>query len=137
MPVAEFWKVLSRIQAMMQASLIGNCVLNIFLSFTGIILNIVTILALSKPLTIPRNLKTLLMSLAVSDLGVSLLSQPLYVAYLVMLLRENTQTLTFEITSNLWEITSDFLAYASFFGVVALTADRFLAAYFTLDTGNL
>ena len=77
------------------------------------------------------------MSLAVSDLGVSLLSQPLYVAYLVMLLRENTQTLTFEITSNLWEITSDFLAYASFFGVVALTADRFLAAYFTLDTGNL
>ena len=72
------------------------------------------------------------MSLAVSDLGVSLLSQPLYVAHLVMLLRENTQTLTFEITSNLWEITSAFLAYASFFGVVALTADKFLAAYFYL-----
>ena len=72
------------------------------------------------------------MSLAVSDLGVSLLSQPLYVAYLVMLLRENTQRLTFDITSNLSEITSDFLAYASFFGVVVLTADTFLAAYFYL-----
>ena len=66
---------------MMQASLTANGVFNIF-SFTAIILNIVTILALSKPLTIPRNLKTLLMSLVVSDLGVSLLSQPLYVAYL-------------------------------------------------------
>ena len=54
-----------------------------------------------------------------------------------MLLRENTQTLTFEITSNLWGITSDFLAYASFFGAVALTADRFLAAYFYLRDQEL
>ena len=37
-------------------------------------------------------------ALAVSDLGVGLLVQPLYITSLVMLIKENTQTLTFEIT---------------------------------------
>ena len=81
----------------MQASLVANCVFNTFLPFTAITLNIVTILALRKPLTIPGALKVLLLSLAVSDLGVGLLVQPLYITSLVMLIKENTQTLTFEI----------------------------------------
>ena len=82
----------------MQASLIANCVFNALLPFTAITLNHVTILALRKPLTIPGALKVLLQSLAVSDLGVGLLVQPLYITSLVMLIQENTQTLTFEIT---------------------------------------
>ena len=61
----------------MQASLVANCVFNTFLPFTAITLNIVTILALRKPLTIPGALKVLLLSLAVSDLGVGLPVQPL------------------------------------------------------------
>ena len=83
---------------MMQALLIANCVFNAFFSFTAITLNIVTIIALRKPLTIPRAVKILLLSLAVSDLGVGLLVQPLYITRLVMMIKENAQTRTFEIT---------------------------------------
>ena len=117
---------------MMQALLIANCVFNAFFSFTAITLNIVTIIALRKPLTIPRALKIFLLSLAVSDLGVGLLVQPLYITRLVMMIKENTQTQTFEITSNSFYATGTFLIYTSFFSVVALTADRFLAVHFYL-----
>ena len=117
---------------MMQALLIANCVFNAFFSFTAITLNIVTIIALRKPLTIPRALKIFLLSLAVSDLGVGLLVQPLYITRLVMMIKENTQTLYFEITLNSFYVTAYFLIYASFFGVVALTADRYLAVHFYL-----
>ena len=117
---------------MMQALLIANCVFNAFLSFTAITLNIVTIIALRKPLTIPRALKIFLLSLAVSDLGVGLLVQPLYITRLVMMIKENTQTLYFEITLNCFYATVIFLTYASFFGVVALTAERYLAVHFYL-----
>ena len=116
----------------MQASLIANCVFNAFLPFTAITLNMVTIHALRKPLTIPGALKVLLLSLAVSDLGVGLLVQPLYITSLVMLIKENTQTRTFEITFNFFHATGNFLACASFFGVVALSADRILAVHFYL-----
>ena len=119
-------------QAIMQALLIANCVFNAFFSFTAITLNIVTIIALRKPLTIPRALKIFLLSLAVSDLGVGLLVQPLYITRLVMMIKENTQTLYFEITLNSFYATGIFLSYASFFGVVALTADRYLAVHFYL-----
>ena len=117
---------------MMQALLIANCVFNAFFSFTAITLNIVTIIALRKPLTIPRALKIFLLSLAVSDLGVGLLVQPLYITRLVMMIKENTQTRYFDITLNSFYVTGTFLSYASFFGVVALTADRFLALHLHL-----
>ncbi|CAH3037185.1 unnamed protein product [Porites lobata] len=116
----------------MQPLLIVNCVFNAFFSFTAITLNIVTIIALRKPLTIPRALKIFLLSLAVSDLGVGLLVQPLYITRLVMMIKENTQTLYFEITLNSLNATATFLSCASFFGVVALTADRFLALHLHL-----
>ena len=105
---------------MKQKSFIATCVFNAFFGFTAITFNIVTILALRKPLTIPRAVKTLLLSQAVSDLGVELLVQPLYVAYLVMLIQENTQTRTFDIIKNLYENIGNFFTFASFFGVVAL-----------------
>ena len=100
----QFKKFGSRvIQAMKQKSFIATCVFNAFFGFTAITFNIVTILALRKPLTISRAVKTLLLSQAVSDLGVELLVQPLYVAYLVMLIQENTQTRTFDIIKNLYQ----------------------------------
>ena len=114
----------------MQALLIANCVFNAFFSFTAITLNIVTIIALRKPLTIPRALKIFLLSLAVSDLGVGLLVQPLYITWLVMLIKENTQTRTY--TWKIFYPTATSLGSASFFGVVALAADRFLALHLHL-----
>ena len=122
---------------MVQALLIANCVFNAFFSFTAITLNIVTIIALRKPLTIPRAVKILLLSLAVSDLGVGLLVQPLYITRFVMLIKENTQTGTYQITRNIFYSTGIFFASASFFGVVALAADRFLAVHLHLTYQEL
>ena len=72
----------------------------------------------------------MLLSMAVSDLAVGLLVQPLYITSLVMMIKENTQTRTFEITRNILYSTTNSLASASFFGAVALAADRFLAVHF-------
>ena len=55
-------------------------------------LNIVTIHAIRKTPSLTKNLKTLLLSLAVSDLGVGLVAQPLYVARLIMESQLNIET---------------------------------------------
>ena len=59
-------------------ALVANCVFNGFLCYTTIILNIVTIHAIRKTASLPKPLRTLLLSLTASDVGVGLLVQPLY-----------------------------------------------------------
>ena len=68
----------------LHSTLVANCAINAFLSFTAIVLNVITIQALRKTVSLSKTLKTLLLSLAVSDLGVGLLAQPLYIATLVI-----------------------------------------------------
>ena len=117
----------------MKALLIVNCVLNSFLSCTAITLNTLTILALRRLTShLSKTLRMLLLNLAVTDLGVGLLAQPSYVVYLVMIIQGETQTFTSEITLQIVYITGKFLSYVSFFGVVALAADKFLSIYLHL-----
>ena len=104
-------------------TLVVNCFFNAFLSFTAIVLNIITMQALRKTSSLPKTLKTLLLSLAVSDLGVGLLVQPLYVAILVME-KNSTAYSTVELARS---IQARILVFASHFGVFALAVDRFLA----------
>ena len=54
----------------LRSTIIINCAFNCFLSYTAIMLNIVSILAIRKTPSLPKTLKTLLLSLAVSDVGV-------------------------------------------------------------------
>ena len=68
---------------------IANCVFNSFLSYSTIMLNIVTIHAIRKTLSLPKTLKTLLLSLAVSDVGVGLVNQPFYTSFFIKWLHEN------------------------------------------------
>ena len=107
---------------------IANCVFNSFLSHTAIMFGIVTIHAIRKT-SLPKPLKTLLLSLAVSDLGVGFLVQPFYVSLLVK-----------------WSLTADpgcavykvfitmmsFFSLSSFFGIAAISVDRFLAIHLHL-----
>lgn len=65
------------------SSLIVNSVLNAVFSLTAVALNILTIYVIRKSSSLPPTLRTLLLSLAVSDLSVGLLAQPLYVEKLV------------------------------------------------------
>ena len=90
-------------------------------------LNIITMRALRKTSSLPKNLKTLLLSLAVSDLGVGFLVHPLYVVYLVMKLKGvPTTNINASFTEKAFHFMGIILCFASFFAVTALTADRFL-----------
>ena len=106
-----------------------NVVLNTFLSYTTIMLNIITIHAIRKSSSLPNPLKILLLSLAVSDLGVGLLVQPLYIALMVRRIQDYDrnvnlyQAFTYSVT---------LFSFASLFGVMALSVDRFLSIHLHL-----
>ena len=108
---------------------VTNIALNSFLSYTAIMLNIVTIHAIRKTTSLPKTLKALLLSLAVSDVGVGFLVQPFYISLLVKWLQENYPACglyqAFDITMGLFSTTS-------FYNVVVITIDRFLAIHLHL-----
>ena len=110
-------------------ALVANCVFNSFLSYTTIILNIVTIHAIRKTTLLPKPLRTLLLSLAASDVGVGLLVQPLYISSLVSCLKRKRIICTFDegfLTVIILFCTS------SVFNVVTISVDRFLAVHLHL-----
>ena len=105
------------------SSSIFTCVVNAFLAYTATMLNILTIHAMRKTSSLPQPLKTLLLSLAVSDLGVGLLAQPLYIARM--------RNPTYSTIASFTMITNVFVI-ASFSLVLAISVDRFLAIYLHL-----
>ena len=113
----------------LRSTCIANCVFNIFLTYTAFMLNIVTIYAIYKTSTMPKTLKTLLLSLACSDVAVGLFSQPLYTFFLINWLRLHNPGCN---TQQVRTISSTLFSGASFLGVVAVSVDRFLAVHFHL-----
>ena len=105
------------------SSLILNCVFNAFSAYTATMLNILTIHAMRKTSSLTKPLKTLLLSLAVSDLGVGLLAQPLYIAEMVN--HADFLLATFYVVQIIF-------TFASFLNVVAISVDRFLAIHLHL-----
>ena len=115
------------------SSYIANCVFDACSSYAAVMLNSFTIYALRKTSSLPKSLKTLLMSLAVSDLAVGLLAQPLYIAVTVTEFEQKSQSNRyFDVTYKVYLFIVNFLTFASFFGVMALSADRFLAIHLHL-----
>ena len=116
-------------------SYIANCVLNACTAYTAIMLNIVTIHAMRKTSSLPKLLKVLLLSLAISDLGVGLVVQPFYIAWLVKNLRQNSMSTvsnpSYEMDTAFFIIMNLF-SCASFFNVLAISVDRFLAIHLHL-----
>ncbi|CAH3106364.1 unnamed protein product [Pocillopora meandrina] len=113
----------------LRGTFIANCILNGFLTHTAIMLNIVTIYAIWKTSTIPKPVKTLLLSLAFSDFGVGLLAQPIYTAFLVSWLQLNDPSCN---VYRLFSICGYLFSMASFSAVVAVSVDRFLAVHLHL-----
>ena len=75
----------------------------------------------------------MLLSLAVSDLGVGLMVQPSYIASLVMEMKQSTENNpAYNIAYKFYAFTVNLFGYASFFGVIFLSLDRFLAVYLHL-----
>ena len=103
---------------------IANCVFNSFLSYTDIMFNMVTIHAIRKTSSLPKTLKTLLLSLAVSDVGVGLVNQPFYTSILIKWIQQSNPGCN---TYKVFHIITYLFSLASFLGVVAVSVDRFLA----------
>ena len=117
----------------MDSSYLVGCLLNAFLSYTATMLNIVTIHAIRKTPSLSKNLKTLLLSLAVSDLGVGLVAQPLYVACLIMESQLNIETSkTYNAIYIAYLIPASLFRFATLFLVIVLCAERFIAIRYYL-----
>ena len=113
----------------LRSTFIVNCIFNNFMTHTSIMLNIVTIYAIHKTSAMAKTLKTLLLSLAFSDVAVGLFSQPIYTFFLVKWLQlENINCNTYQVLN----ISGYLFSTASFLGVVAVSVDRFLAVHLHL-----
>ena len=125
---SKFFPIFTELEDL-RSTCIANCVFNIFLTYTAFMLNIVTIYAIYKTSTMPKTLKTLLLSLACSDVAVGLFSQPLYTFFLFNWLRLHNPGCN---TQQVRTISITLFSGASFLGVVAVSVDRFLAVHFHL-----
>ena len=115
-------------------SLVLNCVVNSFLSYATVMLNIVLIFALRRTSSLPKTLKALILSVAVSDIGVGLLVQPLYTARLLMKMKTANNQETY---NDIITVVEHTLCYVSFFGVTTICVDRFLAIHLHLKHQDL
>ena len=107
----------------LRTTFIVNCVFNNFLSYTAIILNIVTMYAIRRTSSLPKTLKPLLLSLAFSDVGVGLFVQSLYTFFLVKWLKlDHPSCNTYQVRN----ISSNLFSAASFPGVVAVSFISFI-----------
>jgi len=109
-----------------------NCILNAILCFTASTLNGITIYALRKASSLPKSLRTLLLSLAVSDVGVGFLAQPLYSALLGVAFQGKKNTPNYEKMFRGFMTTLHLFSAASYTGIVILALDRFLAIHLHL-----
>ena len=117
----------------MDSSYLVVCLLNVFLSYTATMLNIVTIHAIRKTPSLSKNLKKLLLSLAVSDLGVGLVAQPLDVARLIMESQLNIETSkTYNAINIASRASATLFGFATVFLVIVLCAERFIAIHYYL-----
>ena len=108
------------------------CILNANFSYTATILNIVTIYPIMKTPSLSKNFKTLLLSLAVSDLGVGLLAQPMFAAH-IMDSKQNNETMNNDNAIYIaFRTPTNIFIPASLFSVTALCADSYLAIYLHL-----
>ncbi|CAH3173958.1 unnamed protein product [Porites lobata] len=117
--------------------LIINVVVNSFSCYTTIMLNIVLIFALRRSSSLPKTLKALILSVAVSDLGSGLVVQPLYIARMIMQIQQTDDQETSKDIDRALRPIGRTLGYASFFGVTAISVDRFLAIHLHLKHQEL
>ena len=117
--------------------LIINVVVNFFSCYTTIMLNIVLIFALRRTSSLPKTLKALILSLTVSDLGIGLAAQPLYIAHMLMQIQQTDDPETSKDIDRALHSIGRTLGYASFFVVTTISVDRFLAIHLHLKHQEL
>ena len=107
-----------------------NCVLNTPLSATAILGNMVVIYSLWNNPSLHSPSNTLLLGLAVCDLGVGTTVQPFYIIY--QLFYVTLQRQTWLETMEIFNIVSNLFCGVSFLTTTAVSVDRFLAVHLHL-----
>ena len=100
-------------------------VLNIFLSITAFLGNILILVALHKGTSLNKPSKLLFRNLAVTDLCVGIIAQPLFVGYLMSVVTERWDICYYSDFANL--ISSIILCAVSLLTSTAISVDRLLA----------
>ena len=108
-----------------QLETIALCVVNLFLSCTALTGNVLILLTIWKTSSLHTAANILLANLAVSDLAIGLVGQPLFVSALLLRIFDPPS-----FSRKLWEVFNiliSFLCGASFFTITAIGVDRLLA----------
>ena len=124
----------SKVEEPLYSAFLANAIFNGCLCHSTIMLNIVTVYALRRTSTLSNTLKTLLLNLAVADLGIGLLGQPLEVVYLTELLRWNRASPT---TDRASAVVLSVFYLSSLCSIMAISADRFIAIQMPLRYEDL
>ena len=123
------WKVFRQLACStnfgVSSQLIGLSVMNVFLTITAILGNILILVALYKESSLHPPSKLLLRSLASSDLCVGLISQPFFTIYLTTYVNERWKICRYAFALGL--ITGYLLCSVSLFTLTAISVDRLLA----------
>lgn len=125
-------KELTQLVHLQGNAMLSFCVLNLVFSFVAVLGNFLVIHALSKASLIPPTIKTLFLSLAISDLAVGILSQPMFGVIIAVMLRRlsNGQHNFALFCPTVLTVCYYFmfgLSFASFLNVIIITLDRLLA----------
>ena len=107
------------------SDLIFVSVLNIFLSITAFLGNILILVALHKRTSLNKPSKLLFRNLAVTDLCVGIIAQPLFAAYLMSVVTERWDICYYADDAS--QITGTILCSVSLFTSTAISVDRLLA----------
>ena len=113
------------IHAAIHGQLTFLAVLNAFLSITTFLGNVLFLVALRKESSLHLPSKLLLRSLAVTDLCVGLISEPLSVTFLMTIVNENWNICRYVAVA--LSVTGRILSLASLLTLTAISVDRLLA----------
>ncbi|KAL9951122.1 hypothetical protein ACROYT_G043726 [Oculina patagonica] len=114
---------------------IANCAINAIFSFTAVIANGLIMLSIWRAPSLRTPTYYFLFGLAMSDFGVGLLSQPLYIVYKVAGLYKHFQLSC--IAGISFVLISNQLSGVSFLTVALISADRALALYLHMRYNEL
>ena len=124
----QFYPTTSEVQDFYSVYIL-NCVAGAFLCYSTTILNILTIHAIRRTLLLPNTLRTLLLNLAVSDLGIGLVVQPLVILLQVNWLQNINPRCEIYI---IFSVVMTVFSTTSFLGIMVITMDRLLALHLHL-----
>ena len=109
--------------------LVPNMILNIMLSITATLGNLLVLVAVWRSTHLRSSSTILLCGLAVSDLCVGLISEPLHIGMQILLLKKNPVSCTL---TSFQILTFTFLTEVTFLNVTAISIDRYFAIHFHL-----